>query len=907
MGRKYSAKSNVFTILTLSVIFTCMLTMAVTSQVAWGAALGAPTGITQCKPATTTTITLCWVGPTVGGNPKIESYHITNSTEVCTGSGGDFTCSFPSGYNPALSGHAAPNAGGTNQTGGTGSAVTVANFTGLSAGVLYKFKIFAVNDHGNGTSSSAFQAGTLMEGSVDWSERPAQTFGNGTTFGDATLFAADQDFANFQNFGEGQVFGSGSGFAQDQTFNGTQNFSAASIKFDSGTDFDTAQTFGDAANFTGATTFTGSNTFGDSAVFGKGANFKSGTQTFGSGGNFSGVFEMIAGNTFGASTYFAKDQPFVGAQDFSASGMKFDSGTTFDTVQTFGESMNFTGATTFTGTNNFAANAVFGKGATFPASQTFGKGMNFTGIATFSGDQTFGQDAEFAAEQTFASGTEFTFDDFSMFNQGTDFGKARTFDPGAMFDSSMTFYADSVFSESAMFGDSQAFSAAMTFGQDNHFGTATDFTALAQTFAEGTTFGADTTFAVGQVMPLDTVPSHGMMLAPYTCEDAACVPPASLMLAPGEFIPPGTDPAAVSSSVSADDPSVSIPGLGFTMNFTSVSGTGKTTVDPIDPNNLPGSADPIGDTSGSRAVVIGSTGTQYDSFGTALDLSTTADASGNITVELPYVEANIPAGTAETDLIMMHFVDGEWKEETSCTLNAGTDKLSCIVTSLSPFSLGFSASPGAGGTACNANGYGAGKSLALYEISWDILEANEVQVIAGSTCGPIAMQVFTQNSISSGGLSQDQPYVSENKVVISAPLNISVSDSFRITLENGWNTFEQTVYPELQGSSGTILLNFQQAHYSKLKVSVDEETQLADVPSSEVFMDPEPQAILDAEPQLTTELEPQPTTDAEPQLTTEQNLASSAVCGEGTGLTGGVCVAQEKKMGFWDWLFSLFF
>ena len=162
------------------------------------------------------------------------------------------------------------------------------------------------------------------------------------------------------------------------------------------------------------------------------------------------------------------------------------------------------------------------------------------------------------------------------------------------------------------------------------------------------------------------------------------------------------------------------------------------------------------------------------------------------------------------------------------------------------------------------------------------------------------MQVFSQKSIAAGGLSMVQPYVADNKIVLKAPLNIGVSDSFRITLENNWNSFEQTIYPELQGSSGTILLDFQEAHYDEVKLFIDEEPQQAAVPSSEVFIDQGHQAIMDAEPQLTM--------NAEPQLTTEQKSVSSLMCGEGTVLIGEICEVQdERQMSFLDWLFSLFF
>ncbi|NWJ68905.1 hypothetical protein HX834_06160, partial [Marine Group I thaumarchaeote] len=71
--------------------------MGVVSQVMAAAPTAAPTGISQCKPATATTITLCWTKSTIAavniGN-NIKSYYITNATETCTGSGSSRSFSF---------------------------------------------------------------------------------------------------------------------------------------------------------------------------------------------------------------------------------------------------------------------------------------------------------------------------------------------------------------------------------------------------------------------------------------------------------------------------------------------------------------------------------------------------------------------------------------------------------------------------------------------------------------------------------------------------------------------------------------------------------------------------------------------------------------------------------------------
>ena len=137
---KHSVGYRVFTILTISLVFTFLLTMAAASQVmATSVPTAAPTGISQCKPSTATTITLCWTASTYSGGLKIQSYYFTNATETCTGTGASRTCSFGSqvaSFNAGLNrtgGALGPD--GTYRHGaGTGSDATIANFTGLAAG-----------------------------------------------------------------------------------------------------------------------------------------------------------------------------------------------------------------------------------------------------------------------------------------------------------------------------------------------------------------------------------------------------------------------------------------------------------------------------------------------------------------------------------------------------------------------------------------------------------------------------------------------------------------------------------------------------------------------------------------------------------------------------------------------------
>jgi len=495
-----------------------------------------------------------------------------------------------------------------------------------------------------------------------------------------------------------------------------------------------------------------------------------------------------------------------------------------------------------------------------------------------------------------------------MFNAGTDFGKARTFDIGTQFDSTMTFYENMVFGESIKFGDEQAFAETMSFAKHQMFGANTDFTSKTQTFLEGTTFGVGTTFAVDQIIPLNSVPSAGLMLAPFTCVDAACVPPASSILAPGKFLSPGTDPAAIKTSLTSSSPSVSIPGLGFIMNFTTVSGTGNTSVDPIDPSALPGSSDSVRNAGNPGSMNVGTSTGGFDTIGTALNISAgTATVSGDIQITMPYDDTVLAPGVTEADIVVLHYdtTAETWSEVSNCTIDTGANNITCTgITSLSPFSIG-AATSGAnpGGMDCDTNAYGPGKSLAIHEITWDTLEANEVQVIASSKCGPVQLKVFTQQSIASGGLAQEQPYLADNKVVMRAPvqhtvLDVSASQSFRVLVENGWNSFDQTIYTDLHGSSGTLLLNFQKQDYSHVRLFMDDEPQLAAAPSYGMFMDPEPQLVMEAIDHTIL----RPNYDAEPQLTpAEMEIWASTYSDAEPQLT-----EQEKQMSFLDWLFSLF-
>jgi hypothetical protein len=331
---------------------------------------------------------------------------------------------------------------------------------------------------------------------------------------------------------------------------------------------------------------------------------------------------------------------------------------------------------------------------------TFGEDPAFTGLVNFADNQAFPKGASFAAGQTFEAGEDYTFGTFMDFAGAPEFGKARTFGAGTYFSGSAspdmgTF--ENTFAAGMHMPASQAFSVAQTFGEDMHFGDNTDFTAMIQTFAEGAHFGDGTTFKVGQELPADIIPPFGLMLSAYTCTTAACTDaPASSYLAPGEFLSPGVDPDPISSSITKDSKAIEMDGLGFAMEFNGTVGTaGTVTTDPIDPATLANST--ASSTAGSRTLSVPSG--QFETIGTMLNVSMgTAVSTGTMDITLEYDESNIPFGGAESDIEFLHYVNGAWKAEDTCTQDTTNNKITCTVSTLSPVGLGSSSSSSSSST-----------------------------------------------------------------------------------------------------------------------------------------------------------------------------------------------------------------
>ena len=97
---------------------------------------------------------------------------------------------------------------------------------------------------------------------------------------------------------------------------------------------------------------------------------------------------------------------------------------------------------------------------------------------------------------------------------------------------------------------------------------------------------------------------------------------------------------------------------------------------------------------------------------------------------------------------------------------------------------------GGGNQSCNSRGFGVGKSLAVYEVSYNFCGDNRtVDILAYSTCGAIRAELTTEYGRSSAGLSLEQPFIDDEITVYTSVLRDDVK-SFTVKMENKRNDFE---------------------------------------------------------------------------------------------------------------------
>ena len=101
-------------------------------------------------------------------------------------------------------------------------------------------------------------------------------------------------------------------------------------------------------------------------------------------------------------------------------------------------------------------------------------------------------------------------------------------------------------------------------------------------------------------------------------------------------------------------------------------------------------------------------------------------------------------------------------------------------------------SGGGGSQSCNSRGFGVGKSLAVYEVSYNFCDDNSsIDILAYSTCGSISAQLTTEYGRSTAGLSLDQPFIDDEITVYTGILRDDIK-KFTVKMENKRNSFEDT-------------------------------------------------------------------------------------------------------------------
>jgi hypothetical protein len=484
--------------------------------------------------------------------------------------------------------------------------------------------------------------------------------GTGVTFANTATITFSQDLT--QTFEGTNVFGAGTTISDNQDFSaiGLQDFTAGSMTFGTGVEFAAAEDFSDY------------------------------THTFDDGTEFNGDTDFKTGQVFADDTIFNTGQTFDDSEtmDFTAEGITFGTDTSIDfgdNDMTFGNDATFADGQDFTDGNDHvftATNLTFGAGTDFPTGgdkEAFGEDVNFTGHIDFPDDQAFPEGAEFSGSQVFDADHDPVFDDFSTFGDGIEFAEALDFKDAGVFEGDATFVGNNTFGEGTTFEDGVTFTGTQTFSGAVDFGNA-DLSGATQTIPAGSQFSEGTTFADDQELAANTVLDSGLLLSGVTCPDATCTVSDGDVLSSGEKIEPGVTVAAISNTVTNDNPTMSIDGLGISLAFEEITDDGTIDVQIMDPDDVLGL---VGEVEDDGSMVLTTNEGEMNTVSSVIDFSYGGDAesSGEKTIVLPYNDGDL-GDIPEGNLEVLHYVDDEWVVETDCTVDSDNNEITCIVDSI---------------------------------------------------------------------------------------------------------------------------------------------------------------------------------------------------------------------------------
>ena len=178
----------------------------------------------------------------------------------------------------------------------------------------------------------------------------------------------------------------------------------------------------------------------------------------------------------------------------------------------------------------------------------------------------------------------------------------------------------------------------------------------------------------------------------------------------------------------------------------------------------------------NSSTTNGPTLTNSDYFGAAV--ANIGDLDGDGINDLAVGAAGDDEGGSTRGAVHIMFVEGTLPPSTS------TDSTSTDSTS--------TGGGGGGSQNCNSRGFGVGKSLAVYEVSYNFCgDTNSVDILAHSTCGSISAQLTTEYGRSTAGLSLDQPFIDDEITIYTGILRDDIK-KFTVKMENKRNSFEDT-------------------------------------------------------------------------------------------------------------------
>ena len=156
------------------------------------------------------------------------------------------------------------------------------------------------------------------------------------------------------------------------------------------------------------------------------------------------------------------------------------------------------------------------------------------------------------------------------------------------------------------------------------------------------------------------------------------------ILVKGEKLASGVTIPAIKNTITKDNPTLSIDGLGIEVVFTDITTDGNLDVTVQDPAvTIANTGATASGTDGAIAFDAG--GKSMTTFSSIIDFDLTGStaSSGAMTITLPYdAAATAAAGFAEDNLEVSHFVGGQWVIENNCTVDTVANDITCIVDSV---------------------------------------------------------------------------------------------------------------------------------------------------------------------------------------------------------------------------------